>query len=231
MIFGEIFWKSLPCETICGAIPSALLRFSTAVKNGFASFRKHVHARLKNSTLLTSTSVQYLQFLFTTRSNEELRRASKSMFFNYGCEHSHSGPSGLTSREINSKWISEDVEARGRVRELSACFRGHTPNYFFSTTCNTKKHPGVRPMMLAAQEILDSLDEVERQKFADVVQVHDQIVLLHFRYIFYDAGNELQHCLWIISLTGTRSCLETLLTCGIASNFKKLPPIYLTFIA
>ena len=85
MLFPSIFWHQNTDGSYSGAIPSPL--YNDHKQNellGFASLEQHLQTRLKDSSLLTSTDPRYVQYVFDTIFNLQLRVNDTRIVLNRG---------------------------------------------------------------------------------------------------------------------------------------------------
>ena len=90
--------------------------------NGVASILKHAHVRILDGSLATSTSDQYLHFVFDVKMNSRLNNNSSEMVFKRVFEHlMQQGISGYNYFESSIEF--DEFDSNRKVKELSSLMR------------------------------------------------------------------------------------------------------------
>lgn len=145
-LFPSIFWcSSQDNASVIGAIPSCLLaQPSTVGKYGVASLRDHNRSRITCVDSLAGTDPRYLSFMFDAMANIALNSRHSRVVLNRGFVESE-GPSGLAANDPESSTlISDFIDSRRTVRNLSATERDYPFTLFVTITCNQMQQFGVR---------------------------------------------------------------------------------------
>ena len=152
MLFPTLFWYQNENGSYNGAIPSAL--FESKKHNqqlGFEGIENLLLTRIKDGSLLQSCSAPYLQFVFDTLLNIQLKSMDVRVVLNRGWQE-------LGHGQCNSKYVGEHnfkfdcADSRKNVSELAALIRDVKPTYFFTYTCGASTHPGLRKIFSAIEE-------------------------------------------------------------------------------
>ena len=146
MLFPSIFYH----QNEDGSFPGALPYFLFGTKSQCNSFcfedlLSHFRTRLTDSTLLTSTSVSYIQFAIDCMINLALGKQHSQVFFRKGLQSLRLGSekTQLFARDFNF----HSIDSERRVRELSAAVAREPPTLFLTLTCNQREHPGIAPLL------------------------------------------------------------------------------------
>ena len=143
MLFPSIFWKAAKDSlSIAGAIPSPLLS-ECASMFGFASIPEHVHSRLSNPSMNTSTDFHYTSFCYDKLSNLAANHEDTRIIIRRGLTvDENSGELGLRGSGDSS--MLESFDSKAMVRNLCASQQYHSMTHFLTFTCNMKKHFGTK---------------------------------------------------------------------------------------
>ena len=145
-LFPSIFWAaSNDNASILGAIPSCLFAQPTTVSAwGVASMRDHTRSRITCADSLAGTDPRYYAFMFDVMANVALNNRYSRLVLNRGFVENQ-GPSGLAVADPESSCcVSDFIDSRQTVRNLSATERDLPFSLFVTITCNQMQQFGVR---------------------------------------------------------------------------------------
>ena len=149
MLFPSIFWHQNTDGSYSGAIPSPL--YNDHKQNellGFASLEQHLQTRLKDSSLLTSTDPRYVQYVFDTIFNLQLRVNDTRIVLNRGWSEAARQRKNVHAMREGAIFFDQ-CDSRKNVNELGAALKERPATYFFTYTCGQSTHPGLRKIFSA----------------------------------------------------------------------------------
>ena len=153
-LFPSIFYKQLDDGSYLGALPFFLYDDRAHNSNyGYDGVHEHTLVRLKDHSLLTSTTLAYLMYSFDTILNLSLTKHHSNEFFKRGLQNITIGNEKPHQNIEKGPVLHMDsVDSDIHVNRLTAACASETPTLFVTLTCNQKDHPGVAPLMKALNE-------------------------------------------------------------------------------
>ena len=149
-MFPSIFYKQLEDGSFPGALPFFVYDDKkTNSKFDYDGLHEHLRLRLKDRTLLTSSSLPYIMHAIDAVLNLSLTKCHANQFFKRGLQTSSIDkyrPHQLTSTESVLKMDSVDSDVH--VNRLGTACASETPDLFVTFTCNQEEHPGVAEVVL-----------------------------------------------------------------------------------
>ena len=123
MLFPSIYYKNASNDSSLGCIPHYLYLLGPNVSNhGIASILKHTYIRIRDGSLATSTSDQYLHFAFDIKMNSKLNKNSSEMVFKRGFEHLM--PEGINGYScMESVMEFDEFDSNRKIKELLSLMR------------------------------------------------------------------------------------------------------------
>ena len=115
---------------------------------GFASLEQHLQTRLKDSSLLTSTDPRYVQYVFDTIFNLQLRVNDTRIVLNRGWSEAARQRKNVHAMREGAIFFDQ-CDSRKNVNELGAALKERPATYFFTYTCGQSTHPGLRKIFSA----------------------------------------------------------------------------------
>ena len=145
MLFPSIFFSSArDGYSLIGAIPSAILgQQGHVTQNGFATLRDHARTRFTMYSSLSAVDWRYKTFMFDALANAALNNRDSRLVMHRGFEPSKSA-TGLAVRNSKDGFLTDMIESRRIIQELSAAEKVNSFTLFFSLTCNQTQQPGLR---------------------------------------------------------------------------------------
>ena len=169
MLFPSIFWKGNNDGSIEGSIPAGLWNSQAHChKYGFASIQEHMRCRLMNASLPTSCNPEYMFFAFDAVNNAMSRGMDSRFIFRRGFEHMM-GESSVHKSRSEDSIVTDAIDSRRTVNQLSSMIREEEPTYFITHTCNQREHFGVSPIREWLEKKCDDIKcnpntpEIDRQ--------------------------------------------------------------------
>ena len=162
LLFPAIFYHQNKDGSFPGAIPYFLYTTKKQCQEfGFEELMNHFKTRLSDLSLLTSSSVQYIQYVVDCMINLALGKQHSLVFFRKGLQSLRLGSERqkLFSRDLNA----HSVDCEKRVRELAAAVAREPPTLFLTLTCNQREHPGIAPLLNQIEEKFRDASEEERR--------------------------------------------------------------------
>ena len=149
MLMPSTYCKNYMNLSSIGCIPNFLYRLGPEVShNGIASVEKHNCVRLRDGSLQTSTSDQFLHFAFDVKMNCKLNHKSSDMLFKRGFEHlMQQGITGWPPQESVLEF--DEFDSSRKIKELSALMEEKPWQIFYTHTSNDNGTPGLAPVFLA----------------------------------------------------------------------------------
>lgn len=145
-IFPSIFWDMRPDGSIVGAIPVCLLADDATLRRlGFATLHDHVRTRLKDTSLLTSTDHRYHYFALDACLNLGMRGQDSRIILSrgFGTLQGTGGVRALGEPQ-DLMFDTDSIDSRPVVNRLAAAIGEEMPTLFFTHTCSTATHFGMR---------------------------------------------------------------------------------------
>ena len=145
MLFPSIFWKDGDRNGgFLGAIPAPVLgQKTTSVRNNIASMADHARVRLKTASSTSSTSYQYLCYMFDCLANTTLVGHDSRIILNRGFSSSR-GSTGLRVKNEADDFYTDSIDNRQVVHNLCASEKDLPMTLFLTLSCNQRDHFGVR---------------------------------------------------------------------------------------
>ena len=175
MLFPSIFWSQREDGSYNGAIPSVLYNRANLNKQmGFFGIEDMLRMRVTNGSLLCSSNVEYIQFVFDTILNTQLDRCDVRIVLNRGWQELKKRTPA--SRVVDSSVFRMDnAESRKNVCEVASYVRDHQPTWFFTYTCNQKHHPGLRKVFEAFEQLYPK-DTTPKHELIAAVQTELMVI-------------------------------------------------------
>ena len=175
-MFVHIFYKELEDGSFPGALPFFLYDDRKAnSKFDFDGLHEHMKLRLKDATLLTSSSLPYIMHAFDAVLNLSLVKCHTNQLFKRGLQNIQIGkykPQQLTSTESVLRMDSVDSDVH--VNRLAAACKSEIPDIFVTFTCNQKEHPGVAEVVQAIYELYGN---ATTEELKEVLQAYMVIIV------------------------------------------------------
>ena len=175
MLFPSIFWYQREDGSYNGAIPSALYnRVFLNKQLGFFGIEEMLRMRVKNGSLICSSNVEYIQFVFDTILNSQLDRCDVRIVLNRGWQELKK-PTPASRVVDSSVFRMDNAESRKNVCEVASYVRDHQPTWFFTYTCNQKNHPGLRKIFEAFEQLYPK-ESTPKHKLLAAVQTELMVI-------------------------------------------------------
>ena len=169
LLFPAIFYHQMEDGSFPGALPNFLYTLTAnCTRLGFEDLMQHFVTRITDISLLTSSSIPYIQYAVDCLINCSLGRQHSQAFFRKGLQSLE-----LRGRESSMFYRSVNVQLNDSERcvgELSAAVATEPPTLFLTLTCNQKCFPGMSSLMSQLNnKYKDCTDEVRRASVDSVM--------------------------------------------------------------
>ena len=152
LLYPSIFYHQLQDGSYPGCLPAALMSGGAVNKQlGFHTMADHMTLRMKDASLLTSGSQDYLQFAFDACFNLALETTDNRFVLERGLQEADLKTQENYIRR-HAKLNFDAQDSRAHVLQLAAALRKKQATYFFTYTCNQSQHPGVSSLFNAIEK-------------------------------------------------------------------------------
>ena len=169
LLFPAIFYHQMKDGSFPGALPLFLYSLSSKCKQlGFEDMLFHFVTRITDLSLLTSSSIPYIQYAVDCLINCALGNHHSQAFFKKGLQSLEIGgkKTPLFQREVSFQ-LNDSERC---VRELAAAVASEPPTLFLTLTCNQKNFPGISSIMSKVNEkFKNSTDEVKKSSIDSIM--------------------------------------------------------------
>jgi hypothetical protein len=114
-----------------------------ATVNGYVNLKDHARTWLTMYSSLSGTDWSHKTFMFDALANAALNNQDSRLVMQRGYEASKIA-TGLAVKKWKDGFVSDMIDSRRTIQELSAAEKVNSFTLFFSLTCNQKEQPGLR---------------------------------------------------------------------------------------